>query len=103
MPSRQLCVVRELMIRQILSIDVHDLVLAAAGLVVGPSALVQRSSLDDYSLAALRQRGDVSVRSVDPASRRSAADTGHTARRCWPADNCLGFADDNSAMESAIK
>jgi len=90
------------MIRPIISIDVHDHVLAAVGLVVGPAALVQRGSLDDYRLAALRQRGDVSGRSADGSPRRTAGDTGHAAGCRGPADPCLGFADDNPAVESAI-
>ncbi len=99
---RHVDAVCELMIRPIISIDVHDHVLAAVGLVVGPSALVQRGSLDDNSRAALRQRGDVSGRSADPAPRRAAGDTGHTAGCRGPADLCLGFADHNPAVESSI-
>ena len=102
MASRHVDVVCELMIRPIISIDVHDHVLAAVGLVVGPSALVQSGSFDDYSLAALRQCSDVSARSADGSPRRTAGDTGHAAGCRGPADPCLGFADDNLAVESAI-
>ncbi len=90
------------MIRPIISVDGHDHVLAVVGLVVGPSALVARGSLDDHSRAALGQRGDVYGRSADPAPRSAAGHTGHAARRRGPADSCLGFADDNPAGEFAI-
>ncbi len=102
MASRYVNIVCELMIRPIISIDGYDHVLAAVGLIVGPSALLKRGSFDDYSLAALRQRGDVSGRSVNPAPRRTAGDTCHAAGSCRPADPCLGFANDNLAVESTI-
>jgi hypothetical protein len=102
MASRHAIVICELMLRPIISIDIYLNVLTAGGLVVSPSTLLQRSSLDDHRRAASRQGGDVDGRPADCSPRRSAGDTGHAARRCRPADPCLGFADNNSAGESAI-
>jgi len=102
MAPRHVDVVCELMLRQIASIDIHNHVLAAGGLVIGPSALVQRGSVNVDLRAALRQGGDVYGRSADRAPRRAAGDTGHATRCRGPADPCLGFGDDNPAVESAI-
>jgi hypothetical protein len=102
MPSRQVGVVCELMVHSAVSIDITNHVLITVSLVVSPSTLLQRSSLDDHRRAAFRQGGDVDGRPADYSPRRSAADTGHAARRCWPADPRLGFTYHNLAMESAI-
>ena len=91
------------MLRQIASIDINNHVLAAGGLVVGPSALVQCGSIDVDLRAALRQGGDVYGRSADGTPRRAAGDTGHATRCRRPADPCLGFADNNPAVEFTIK
>ena len=102
MAPRQVGVFRELMVHSVASINIYNHVLTAVSLVVSPSTLLQRSSIDDHRRAASRQGGDVDGRPADCSPCRSAGDTGHAARRCRPADPCLGFADDDSAGESAI-
>ena len=59
MPSRQVGVVRELMVHSVASINIYNHVLTAVSLVVSPSTLLQRSSIDDHRRTASRQGGDV--------------------------------------------
>ncbi|MGD8530153.1 MAG: hypothetical protein PVG97_04170 [Syntrophobacterales bacterium] len=80
-----------LLLHQRSSIDVHNHVLVAVGLIIRPAALMQRSPFDNDGGAAPWQCGHVNRCSADCPPRCTARDTGYTDRRQGSADTRLGF------------